>query len=156
MTVHLPSTRDRDDWQLAIWNLPDDFVSRAQKLQLMTMIEARFNAFDPFRVVGDLLRHRDRWRGVVMDRAFPVTASGDRPYTYLSGDLIPLRDVESGHWNVDTLYLLIDSDQEAALRRLIDQWSADEVHVIEGEAVNSLLGAWGDNEGQKVVRVWWD
>jgi hypothetical protein len=140
MTIHLPTARDRDDWQLAIWNLPDDFVSRAQKLQLMTMLEAGFNDFDPFRVVSDLLRHRELWRGAVMDR----------------DDLIKLRDVEGGHWSVDTLYLLIDADKEAAVLRLAEGWSADELHAIAGRAVGSRLGTGGDDRGRKIVRVWWD
>src|SRR5688572_17253849 len=103
MDLSLPTERDPDTWQLFIWNLPDELVSRAQKLQLMLMIEARFNEFDPYRVVGDLLRHRSLWRGAVMDRGYVDPRDEQGFLVRLRADLIKLRDV-GGHWNVDTLF----------------------------------------------------
>src|SRR5262245_66481879 len=84
MIPPLPADRDADAWQLSIWNLPDDFVSRPQKLQLMLILEAAFNEFDPFVVVADLLKHRELWQGVVMDRGFLLEGEGWRKWPCVS------------------------------------------------------------------------
>src|SRR5947209_4933357 len=126
MELHLPVERNVDAWQVYVWNLPDDFVSRAQKLQLMQMLEGGFNQFDPFRVVGDLLRHRDLWRGVVMDRAHtqPPPVEGEPPD--LVTNLIKLRDIHQC-WNVDSLFILTEPAKDAEWARVTEDWLADEI-----------------------------
>jgi hypothetical protein len=157
MEINLPAERDVDAWQVAIWNLPNDVVSRPQKLQFMLMLERRFNNFEPFVVVGDLLRRRDLWRGVVMDRACFVPAPGeDGREPQLVIDLIKLRDIGSGHWNVDTLFILTDSQRDAEWDRLMSTWSADEVGGIEGEEAEAALGVCPLPAGTKIRTVWWD
>ena len=64
------------------------------------------NLFDPFVVVRDLLNNRDLWEGVVMDRGFAASEGNGRGWTRLSSDLIKLRDIGRGCWNVDTLLIL--------------------------------------------------
>jgi hypothetical protein len=155
MALQLPPDHDVHAWQMAIWNLPDDFVSRPQKLQLMLMLENPFNAFDPFRVVKDLLAHRDLWRGVVMDRGYIWEDEIDG-HSDLRGDLIMLRDIEDGRWNTDTLFILTDGANKAGVRRLAKKWSADEVDCVDGDAVGQLLGAFGSEETYSILRVWWD
>ncbi|MBX9623728.1 MAG: hypothetical protein K2X82_07925 [Gemmataceae bacterium] len=138
MPVTLPADRDRDAWQVALWNAPDNELSRPQKLELMQMLESGFNAFDPFRVVRDLLAHRGLWDGVVMCRL---------------NDLITLRDIASGR-NVDTVYVLHDRRPTPRLRSLAAGWQADEVDEYRGRAADGLLG--GSRSDAVVLRVWWD
>lgn len=154
MSVHPPPEHDRDTWQLAIWNADDAVLTRPQKLALMQMVEVRYNLYDPFVVVGDLLRHRDLWRSVLMCRGFPTDAH--RPgMPYLHGDLIPLRDLPQGHWNVDTVYLLHDDTRTDDLTRLAGGWRADEVDAVAGDEAGCLLGCFGA-AGVAILRVWWD
>jgi hypothetical protein len=99
MTPHLPGSRDIEEWQVAVWNLPDDFVSRPQKLQFM-LLQVAFNEFDPIQVVGDLLRNRSLWQGAVMTRAYSMLPD----FTNLAPlftDLVGLRDIDRV-WNVDS------------------------------------------------------
>ena len=124
MNIHFPENRDVDAWQLAIWNLPEDDVSRPQKLQLMLMLDAGFNEFDPFVVVRDLLQNRHLWQGVVMERSFPVPEqfqSKPYPICKMATDLISLRDI-GRHWNVDSLYILTSEGKEADWQRVCQSW----------------------------------
>ncbi len=155
MQLSFPTHGRPDDWQIFLWNLPDDFVSRPQKLVFMLMIEAAFNAFDPYRVVEDLLRHRDLWDGVVMERGFPFCTGADPLQLQFHGDLIALRDLGRGHWNVDTVYVLTTEDKEAAWQPLVQNWQADEIGFERGDKAGKLLGCLGSGQ-VSILRVWWD
>lgn len=150
-----PAHGKADDWQIFLWNLSDDFVSRPQKLIFMLMLEAQFNAFDPYRVVEDLLRHRESWDGVVMERGFPCSAENDPMQMHIHGDLIALRDIGEGDWNVDTLFVLTTPKREAELESIASNWCADETNFERGDGASRLLGLWG-GEPQSILRVWWD
>jgi hypothetical protein len=152
--LHLPTGREIDAWQLAIWSAGDDVLSRPQKLEPMLMMKAGFNAFDPFPVVGDLLHQRDLWRAVLMSRGFPFTNLQRPSMTNLQADLIPLRDLPRGHWNVDTVYLLHEPTHTDALRGLVGSWRADEIDSVTGDEAGSLLGCLGAG-GASNLRVWW-
>jgi len=154
MDLPLPTERNVDTWQVYLWNLPEDVLSRAQKLQFMLMLEGEFNAFDPYLVVGDLLQHRDGWRGAVMDRGYLHPDDATQPPAHLRTDLIKLRDIQA-HWNVDTLFILTDPSNTDRLQALAENWVADEIGVVEEPAVSALLGAYGGHSSQ-IVTVWWD
>jgi hypothetical protein len=156
MSFSPPQERSPDAWQIQIWNLPDDVLSRPQKLQFMLMLENCFNEFDPYRVVGDLLAHRGPWRGAIMDRAFPVSEDAQPARAHLHADLIKLRDIGDGHWNVDTLFLLTDAGHADELCRLAEDWSADEIYVIDEPQAGALLGRWSLGSDTRIVAVWWD
>jgi hypothetical protein len=157
MEIHLPAERDIDAWQIAVWNLADDFISRAQKLQFMQMLEARFNNFDPFTVVGDLLRRRDWWEGAVMDRAHLVPDPEEKSWWgRMVTDLIKLRDV-SHCWNVDHLFILADEKRSVAeWQDVVQAWNADEVQFIEGADVQALLCSGRGKGTHRILRAWWD
>jgi hypothetical protein len=76
--LNIPPVECADEWQIFLWNLPDDLLTRPQKLEMMLMLETRFDAFNPFRVVADLLRHRDLWTGAVVERGY-VFSEPKRP-----------------------------------------------------------------------------
>lgn len=144
MKIAFPTGRDIDEWQVFLWNQPDDFLSRAQKLQLMLMLEANFNEFDPYIVVRDLLRHRDMWQGAVMDRS----GVGGQP------DLIKLRDIGET-WNVDTLYITTH-ESEAEWESVLETWQADEITWLEPPGASDLLGTSIRTSGPRLLMVWWD
>ena len=154
MPVHLPSGTNRDEWQLALWNADNAVLTRPQKLVLMLMLEAGFNQFDPLLVVGDLLRHRHLWHGVVMSNAFPMPHPAMPKRNDLHADLMDLRDIAVGRWHMDTVYLLHHPDQTAALTALARTWQADEIHSYTGEAAGGMLGM--SSTDRTVLRVWWD
>jgi hypothetical protein len=154
--LNFPTQRNADDWQIFLWNLPDALLTRPQKLTFMLMLEAQFNAFNPYQVVADLLRHRDLWTGAVMERGYPFVDPARPGWGRLHGDLIHLRDVGGGHWNVDTLYLLTAAGSDARWQNIVANWNADEVNFYEGEVAGSLVGVFGTGGPQKVLRVWWD
>jgi hypothetical protein len=156
MELSLPKQRSKDEWQIYIWNLPDDFLSRPQKLQLMMMLEAGFNNFDPFVVVADLLKHRDLWHGVVMDRGFIFPDPKEMMWSRMRTDLIKLRDIEQGYWNVDTLFILTGKTDDARWNEVVENWAADEVSFVEGPDVSGVLGSSDAEAWYKILTVWWD
>ena len=114
-------------------------MNEVQKLELELVRHASFNNCDGPQVVADLEAHTDLWRGAVMTRVG-------------FGELICLRDIENGHWNVDTLFISAASGKEDELEKLaLRSWSADEVSWVEDGG--DMLGVW---PAPKVLRVWWD
>jgi len=156
VAIDLPQAQNADDWQIFLWNLSDGVLTRPQKLTFMLMLEAQFNAFNPYQVIADLLRHRTLWTGAVMERGYPFIDPARPGWGQFHGDLIHLRDVAGGHWNVDTLYLLIVAGSDSQWRSVTANWNADEVGDYEGAVAGSLLGILGASVPQKILRVWWD
>jgi hypothetical protein len=123
-----------------------------QEIQLELIRRRQFNAFDGQRVVDCLMRHREFWDAVMMDR---VAIS--HPGTLPTLGLMKLRDLPREVWNVDTLYILTPS-KEAAERLAevfnLRQWGGMvDVHT-HWEEVDSALG--GAKPGQAIVSIWWD
>ena len=126
-------------------------IGEAQRLNLRLMEIASFNSFDGQSVVRSLLKNRDLWQSVVMDR--------DSNYSPGYCDLIKLRDLGNEtrervgeYWNVDTLYILVEAGKATKLRKLTSKWAADHVEWIANS--NRHLGSGGSYD--KVLRVWWD
>jgi len=158
MDRHLafPDLDDIEAWEVYLWNLPDDFLSRPQKLQFMLIAGKDFNAFESIPVLRDLLKHRALWDGVVMDRGFLDPRIGSGFLTWLCTDLIKLRDIAGGYWNVDTLFILAPEANMAPLQKLTENWHADETDVIAGEQADGLLGVGRSAHPQRILTVWWD
>lgn len=120
-------------------------TNRIQRLQLELIREATFNAFDGDAVVDSLLAHRELWRGVIIDRAGYYAEHARRDGRDCDPiDLIKLRDLDAGYWNVDTLYLTAQPGHEDELKALAETWSADEI------------GWTDDPNAGRVLRVWFD
>jgi len=110
-----------------------------QEIQLDLIERASFNQFDGAQVRQDLLANQHLWKGVIMGRfdSFP---------------LIPLRDIASNIWNVDTLMILPQAGREDELQELAAAWGADDVEWMAGDKISLMYGGL-ENE---VLRVWWD
>lgn len=126
-------------------------INKIQRLQLELIRNASFNNFDGEQVVKDLVENKELWEGVVMWREAFSRAI----------DLICLRDISQDVWNVDTLFILVESKRKLnKLLQIVATWNADEVDVIKGEEAQDLLGFWSRKDAEKglpiIVRVWWD
>lgn len=119
-----------------------------QQLQFELMKKASFNLFDGERVVGDLQEHPGLWRGAVMDR------EASEPD---SCDLIKLRDIGEGHWNVDTLFILPVPGKEDELFDLAADWFSADMVWIGGKRAARLIGQYDPTnrgmDGCRLVRT---
>lgn len=105
-------------------------------------------------IIADLLACRPLWAAVL----------GGRIYGVGGGELIPLRDLPQGIWNVDTIYVLVEGDPEhqarahAALAALADPWGAmfnwyaADTPGLQGEQLARLLGT----SEPDLARFWFD
>ena len=124
----------------------------AQEIQLELIRRRQFHTFDGQRVVDCLLQHRDLWEAVMMDRV-AISHPGSLP----TMGLMKLRDFSRDEWNVDTLYLLTKSKEDA--KRLAEifnrrQWGGMvDIHT-DPEEVDAALG--GARSGQAILSIWWD
>lgn len=128
-----------------------------QEVQFTLMRLSSFNNFDGDLVADSLLAHSDLWEGWILDRA-GYYAESRRRDVYENGglkegqlmpepiDLIRLRDIAQGYWNVDTLYILPNKGKEKDVELLAHrEWGADEIDWVDGADC-----------GRPVLRVWWD
>ena len=126
---------------------PQDNAIQDLQLRLIELVE--YNELDGKRVVKDLVRDRDLWRAVIIDRE----GTAERI------NLIKLRDLPQGIWNVDTLFLLPEKGRENELETLARTWKADEIDWIGGEEASAMLGGAGFDDPsnpRRVLRIWWD
>jgi hypothetical protein len=126
-----------------------------QDIQLELLRRTRFNALDGERVCAGLLRHRHLWRAALLDR--PGVPNYAEPGRLLAAGLIKLRDLPDNLWNVDTLFLLTPTRQEAQqLARIAEEedWGG-EVHTHDDLAeTDRALGTGRQQYG--LVSIWWD
>jgi hypothetical protein len=110
-----------------------------QDIQLDLIELASFNEFDGAQVKQDLIENRDLWKGAIIGR-------------FEKCQLLPLRDIASNIWNVDTLMILPQEGKEKELLELAAKWRPDDLDLHEGKEVAMQYG----NGESKVVRAWWD
>ena len=127
-----------------------------QDIQLELIRRTRFNAMDGERIVASLLRHRDLWLAVLLDRQ--GLPNYDEPVLLLTAGLIKLRDLPQNLWNTDTLFILTRTREQARrLAQIVEEedWLADEVRVYDNQLeIDHALGTGRREYG--LVSVWWD
>jgi hypothetical protein len=139
-----------------------------QRIMLDLIGLSTYNSFDGKKVRADLESIRSRWEACLMTR---------------DGDCgITLRDLSSGCYNVDTLYILTCKANVASVMKLAKTWKADHITKITNEGqfgadrweskdcesyefhklgklqkqdVASFICA-SPSEKQVVLRLWWD
>lgn len=120
---------------------------KTQDLYFELMKLASFNGFDGEKVVKSLKDNTNLWRGAIFGR-FDGYA-----------ELIPLRDIQSGNYNADTLYITPVKHNADKLRELAETWNADEVDWIDADKACSLLGYSSPEtrvDNKQLLRIWWD
>lgn len=114
-----------------------------QDLWLSLIKEASFNDFNGKKVVADLKANVNLWKAVIMDR----------------DNLVKLRDLQDGYWNVDTLYITPQLGKEQKLYDLAKKWGADSQKWLGGDEACGELGSYSrglsKNQNQVLV-LWWD
>lgn len=123
-----------------------------QEIQLELIRRTRFNSCDGEQIARSLLANRALWEAVYMDRVGVVRA-GRLP----AMALIKLRDMPANIWNVDTLYVLTpDAKSAHALADIarIEDWGGEVSVRDNGDEVDDALG--GAEDGQAIVKIWWD
>jgi hypothetical protein len=141
-----------------------EHITSAQEIYL-SLIEAggSWNSFDGRRIASDLRAHVQLWRAAIITREPRIMAG--TPVTELRHrvDLIILRDLPSGHVNLDRLFLLTEPSQQDALEQLARGWSATEfVWKPQREALRAM-GAirarfqdYPQDEARFLLSLWWD
>ena len=123
-----------------------------QEIQLELIRRRMFHAFDGQRVVDCLMQHCDLWEAVMMDR-LAISQPGALP----TMGLMKLRDFPKDEWNVDTLYIVTRSKEDAEkLAEIFNkrEWGGMvDLHTDQEEVDNALGGA---KPGQAIVSIWWD
>jgi hypothetical protein len=127
-----------------------------QDIQLELIRRTRFNSMHGERIVASLLRHRDLWLAVLLDR--PGLADYTKPDRLLMAGLIKLRDLPDNLWNADMLFVLTQTGEQARMLARIaeeEEWVADVVRVHENQ--QEIDRALGTGRGQYgLLSVWWD
>ncbi len=139
MTLGKPSLRD----------------ATVQEIQLELIRRTSFNALEGEKVCASLLKHRDLWQAVLLDR--PGVADYSEPRQLLIAGLIKLRDLDDNIWNADHLYILTRTREQARQMKAIieeEDWGG-EVWLTENQKeLDMALGTGRQEYG--LVHVWWD
>ena len=139
-------------------------ITPAQDIYL-NLIEASgsWNSFDGPRMAKELRAHTRIWRAAILTREPRVLAG--TPVTELRHrvDLIVLRDLPSGHVNLDHLFLLPEPGQQDAVEQLARGWSAtDFVWQPQREALRAMGASrarfqdYQQDEPRFLLGLWWD
>src|SRR5438093_516931 len=113
------------------------------------------NDMEGERIVASLLKHRELWLAVLLDR--PGVPNYAEPSHLLMSGLIKLRDLADNYWNADTLFILTRTHSQArALAQIAeDEDWAGEVQVYEDQNdIDQSLGTGRQEYG--LMSVWWD
>jgi hypothetical protein len=126
-----------------------------QDIQLELLRRSSFNALDGERVVASLLRHRELWLAVLLDR--PGVPNYAKPRLLLGAGLIKLRDLPDNIWNADMLFILAQTRDNA--RRLAsivenEEWGGMVQIYDDQDDIDGALGTGRQEYG--LLSVWWD
>ena len=131
-----------------------DVINEVQEIQLRLIELVEYNELDGKSVANDLRSNPTLWRAAILDSESVVKPS--RSDYVVAINLIKLRDLPEGIWNVDTLFLLPETGREKQLEALARQWNADEIGWYGGEEAAERLGGGGAIDPHAILRVWWD
>jgi hypothetical protein len=126
-----------------------------QDIQLELLRRTVFNDMNGERVVASLLRHRNLWLAVLLDRQ--GVPDYTEPTHLPTAGLIKLRDLPRNIWNADTLFILTQTHEQAReLARVANEedW-AGEVWVAEDQKEIDRATGTG-RRGYGLVSIWWD
>jgi hypothetical protein len=139
-------------------------MNKIQEIILRLIEETRFNEFNGKEVAEDLRENEDKWRGLIFGR-----------FCYFT--LLPLRDIEEGYYNVDTIFIKLPKENLGWLKEMVKKWKVDEFGYyldgkLEGIVDDNLRGLAGlenkdchhfycplgasPEEGMVYARLWWD
>ena len=139
-------------------------MNKIQEIILNLIEETQFNEFDGKKIVKDLRENEDKWKGVIFGR-------------FCCGTLIPLRDIDKGFYNADTIFIKLPKENLEWLKKMVEKWKVDDFGYyldgkFEGIVDDNLIGSeWlkkedylhfflslgaEPEEGIVYARLWWD
>jgi hypothetical protein len=116
-------------------------ISEAQNFQLEVIARTNFNSFNGKKIAQWLRENHKMWKTVLL----PL-------------DFISLRDMNTGHWHADTLYIYPEEGYGFELEEIMrEQFHADETQWIGGESAMDMLGT-SEIKGTSyvILSAWWD
>jgi hypothetical protein len=126
-----------------------------QDIQLELIRRTRFNTFDGEIICALLAKYRDHWQAVVFDRhGYPDYR---KPGQLLMGGLINLRDLDRNIWNVDSVYVLTHTPEQARiLAEAFEESGTGAMPIVyeDQEEIDMALGIMRQMCG--LLKVWWD
>jgi len=127
-----------------------------QEIQLELIRRTKFNAFDGERIYASLLKHRNLWRAVLLDR--PGIPNYQEPGLLLTLGLIKLRDLDDNLWNADQLFILTATREQALeMARVIEEeeWGGEQPTVYDDQQeIDAALRMGRQKCG--LLSIWWD
>jgi hypothetical protein len=124
-----------------------------QDIQLELLRRTSFNGLDGGKVGADLLKHRELWLAVLLDR--PGVPNYLEPGLLLTSGLIKLRDLPDDFWNADTLFILTPTRQAAKrLGAIAKEWGGEICVYKDQSEIDRALGTGREKFG--LLSVWWD
>jgi hypothetical protein len=116
-------------------------ISEAQQIQLDVIAKTNFNRFSGKKIAQWLIENHKMWRTVLL----PL-------------DFISLRDMDSGHWHADTLFIYPEEGYGFKIEEIMkEQFHADETQWHGGESAMDMLGTSELRDKSYVIlSAWWD
>lgn len=127
-------------------------LNKVQQLQFALLRDVQYNLFNGAEVVDDLLAWRDLWYAVIADRC--GSSTGKRYEQVI--DLIRLRDMPRGYWNVDYVFIWTSDANLGRLRPMIEErWQANVVDVLDHDEAEMSMGCTLGPDA-RILYAWWD
>ena len=137
--------------------MPKTTKNKAQEAVFSLMKASSYNNFDGEVVVDSLIKNQDKWIGCIWGR-------------FGFAELIPLRDIENGYYNADTLYLKCPKEYVIDIKLLACEWDADEVGWLVDDELDGIIDenlkgikdkltlgtSHPDDNKFAYFRIWWD
>ena len=117
-------------------------INKAQEIMFDLIRLARFNNFEPDKILRDLINHKELWISVVIGNISET-------------NLIVLRDIPRGHINLDKLYILCRKENVDKIAELANNWNPDEMWWLTQEEKEHALGM-DPIKDLEVLVLWWD
>jgi len=116
-------------------------ITEAQQIQLDVIAKTNFNNFNGKRIAQWLIENHKMWKTVLL----PL-------------DFISLRDMDSGGWHADTLYIYPEDGYGFELEEIMkEQFHADETQWHGGESAMLMLGTSEvADKSYVILSAWWD
>jgi len=126
-----------------------------QDIQLELIRRTRFNTFDGVKVCELLSQHRKLWRAVLFDQ--PGLPNYTAPGSLLISGLIKLRDLEDNIWNVDTLFVLTHTiDDARELAAAFEESPLGAMPRVHDDMAETDMALGTGRQMYGILTVWWD
>ena len=104
-------------------------MNKIQKIILDLVENTSFNNFDGEQIAKDLRENENKWLGFIFGK-------------FCYSTIIPLRDIDNGFYNADTIYIKVKAKNFNWLKKMVKKWKVNE---FGGYLNGKIFGVWDDN-----------